>query len=712
MKYIYSFLILAATVIGANSCVNEDLERHPSEGGNVIKFAATTSRINSKTSYGQLSDGKWPIYWKNGDVVKVFCPQASEEGTNNATYTVSNPSSNATTYGLSGANTMMWGEEETHHFYNFYPSANIHNQTIPTDGNYVVSVPREQYAVLQDDGTYADMSAATMAGHLSKKKSEVGDNSIITLPFKPITTALDIKITAPDNPADGTTSKYDKITITSITIANNASITTDRKYLAGVFNYAPESGEFSKFTNTTTSDQVGSYTVSVKVPNIELEVGSNKVVTVTAFLLPFDLPGDLRIIVNCKEEVSAGATGTISKTIKASAEQVAVNIGKKIPVILGKLPNPIEFNYKSWMANLDDDCYVSQISLPGTHDAGAYPADSGSGITNFFTDLFAQTQELGIIEQLDAGVRVLDFRPKYRPSYNDFNIAHGAATYMNRTFDIVMDEMIKWLAKHPTEFIIILLKNEYGAGDWDSSSNKPVFLGWIKNINAKLRQEKFAQYSIAQFDPSMTLREARGKMLFMSRDYYAPTNISDAHYNNISSDWGTYQDYYTDWYGCKISGWPDNKKISEAGTKTFYIYNPDSIYSPQIVKNQHKSVGKFYYSDYYKRTILFVDAAAKETDKNNEIQAAINAAKTNTGADYKDEWYMTWLNIYGSSESRSSGHNGTTSTYIKDHFSTGTTYHRTGIVMADWIESTNGQNLVKAVVDNNFKAGGPAKKSN
>ena len=73
---------------------------------------------------------------------------------------------------------------------------------------------------------------------------------------------------------------------------------------------------------------------------------------------------------------------------------------------------------------------------------------------------------------------------------------------------------------------------------------------------------------------------------------------------------------------------------------------------------------------------------------------------------------MTWLNVYGSSESRSSGHNGTTSTYIKNNFSTGNTYHRTGIVMADWIESTNGQNLVKAVVDNNFKAGGPAKKSN
>lgn len=711
MKKIYSILILSVAFVGLIGCVREDFETNPVKSGNVIKFAATTSATASKTSYGQLTDGAWPIYWENGDVVKIFCPEASEDGANNATYTVSGADDNIVNYRLSGANTMMWGEEETHHFYNFYPAENIHSREVSTDGIYVVSVPREQNAILQDDGTYADMSAAAMAGHLAKKKSEVGDNDVIKLPFKPITTAFDIKITAPDAPADGTTSKFTKITITSITIANNATTTTGRKYLAGVFNYAPESGEFSPYTNTTTTDEVGSYTVNVKVPNIELEVGSNKSVTVTAFLLPFDLPGDLRIIVNCKEEVSAGATGTISKTIKASEEQVANNIGKKIPVTLGKLPNPIEFNYKSWMANLDDDCYVSQISLPGTHDAGAYPADSESGITNFFTDLFAQTQEMGIIEQLDAGVRVLDFRPKYRPDYNDFNIAHGAATYMNRTFDIVMDEMIKWLAKHPTEFIIILLKNEYGVGDWDSSSNKPVFLGWIKNINAKLRQAKYAQYSIAQFNPSMTLREARGKMLFMSRDYYAPTNISDAHYSNVSANWSTYQDYYTDWYGCKISGWPDNKKMNEAGAKSFFIYNPDSIYSPNAERNYLKSAGTFYYSDYYKRTII-VDLPVTESNKNTEIQAAITSAKNNSGSNFKDIWYMTWLNVYTSSESRSSGHNGTTSTYIKNNISTGDTYQRTGIIMADWIESTNGQSLIKAVVDNNFKAGGPAKKTN
>lgn len=684
MKYIYSFLILATTVIGANSCVNEDLERHPSEGGNVIKFAATTSRINSKTSYGQLSDGKWPIYWKNGDVVKVFCPQASEEGTNNAIYTVSNPSSNATTYGLSGANTMMWGEEETHHFYNFYPSANIHNQTIPTDGNYVVSVPREQYAVLQDDGTYADMSAATMAGHLAKRKSEVGDNSIITLPFKPITTALDIKITAPDNPADGTTSKYDKITITSITIANNASITTDRKYLAGVFNYAPESGEFSKFTNTTTSDQVGSYTVSVKVPNIELEVGSNKVVTVTAFLLPFDLPGDLRIIVNCKEEVSAGATGTISKTIKASAEQVAVNIGKKIPVILGKLPNPIEFNYKSWMANLDDDCYVSQISLPGTHDAGAY-SDAASNIL----ENIAITQVYDIPTQFNKGVRVLDFRPECSSTNasDDFDIAHGIIS-LDVTFEEVLSDAVEWLAVHPTEFIIIQLKNE-------SSSSTPLFSStkhftyWQRFMRDKLLKVD-SDYVIKEFSPSMTLREARGKLLFMSRDDY----YSDSSYSE-----------YGGWVGCKISGWNDN---SELWDKTFYT-------APNHENSTEGGVGTLWVSDIYKGGTL---QNVSQTKKKSAIDNCLSGAKSNTSP---STWYMTWLNVSDNGLGTSNPGRRTQeyNNYVYQKLTNGSeypnsTYYNTGIIMIDWAGYSDykGDLVLEAIIDNNFKGSGPARKSN
>ena len=684
MKKIYSILILSVAFVGLIGCVREDFETNPVKSGNVIKFAATTSATASKTSYGQLTDGAWPIYWENGDVVKIFCPEASEDGANNATYTVSGAGDNIVNYRLSGANTMMWGEEETHHFYNFYPAENIHSREVSTDGIYVVSVPREQNAILQDDGTYADMSAAAMAGHLAKKKSEVGDNDVIKLPFKPITTAFDIKITAPDAPADGTTSKFTKITITSITIANNATTTTGRKYLAGVFNYAPESGEFSPYTNTTTTDEVGSYTVNVKVPNIELEVGSNKSVTITAFLLPFDLPGDLRIIVNCKEEVSAGATGTISKTIKASEEQVANNIGKKIPVTLGKLPNPIEFNYKSWMANLDDDCYVSQISLPGTHDAGAY-ADAASG----FIESLAITQVYDIPTQFDKGIRVLDFRPECSSTNaNDpFDIAHGIIS-LDVTFEEVLADAVEWLAVHPTEFIIVQLKNESSTSLPLLSSTK-YFTYWQRFMRDKLLKID-SDYVIDEFDPSMTIREVRGKLLFMSRDdYYSNSSYSE----------------FGGWVGCKISGWNDNSAL---WNKTFYT-------APNHENSTEGGVGMLWVSDLYKGGTL---QNVSEANKNSAINNCMNDAKTNTNY---STWYMTWLNV--SDNGIGTSNPGRRTEKYNDYVYTkltneqeypSTTYYNAGIIMMDWAghSTYKGDLVLKAIIDNNFKGSGPAKKTN
>ena len=718
LRYLFSSAI---ALLLLNGC-SDDLEGGiPVSEGEPINFSATIKNVGSRTIYGDLADGQWPVYWTEGDAVTIYCPQAQGTTSDEKTgkYTVTSPGTEQNIYALSGLNTLKWGAEDEHHFHTFYPSGSLYHRDVNAngDGTFVVAVPREQTATLKKTETvdgvtvyrYADMDAAIMAGHIAKKRSEVTSETTISLPFSPLTTAVDIEILPPGDPGTNVGTEVESLVVTSIQIANPSTVVTGRSALAGGFKYNAKSQAYSSYTNNTTTEDVTSTTVNVQLPTggVTLTKGESEKLVVTAFMLPKDLPKTIRVIINCKKvgATNTGETAIISKDITYTNDSDV--LGKKNTIKLGELPNPIVFSYETWMASLPDDTYVSQISLPGTHDAGAYPADEGSSIDNFFTDLFAQTQGLSILKQLDAGIRVLDFRPKWRIDKEDFNIAHGAATYEKRTFDIVMNEMLSWLAEHPTEFVIVLLKNEYGVGDWDD--NKTVFFGWIKNINKKLRAETYAQYTIEEFDPAMTLKDARGKMLYMSRDYYAPCEISDTHFQNVESDWNTYQNYYTDWYGCKISGWPDNKKQSEAGEKSFYVKNPNSIYSPTAEKNELKSVGKFYYSDYYKDTFI-LDYAANQINKNSEIQTALTKAKNETGSTYKDVWYMTWLNVYSSSASRSDGHNSTTATYIKNNFSTGTTYHRTGIIMADWIDRTNGQTLVKTIIDNNFKAGGPAKK--
>ena len=66
-----------------------------------------------------------------------------------------------------------------------------------------------------------------------------------------------------------------------------------------------------------------------------------------------------------------------------------------------------------WMGELDDNRLVTDLSLPGTHDAAT--AEGWSGLADvdlgsaLFGDLMARAQDLTIAEQWAVGVRVFEF---------------------------------------------------------------------------------------------------------------------------------------------------------------------------------------------------------------------------------------------------------------------------------------------------------------
>lgn len=60
----------------------------------------------------------------------------------------------------------------------------------------------------------------------------------------------------------------------------------------------------------------------------------------------------------------------------------------------------------NWMSGISDDTYLSDISIPGTHD-------SGSRIVDSYASTWAKCQNLTITEQLNIGVRYLDMRLAY-----------------------------------------------------------------------------------------------------------------------------------------------------------------------------------------------------------------------------------------------------------------------------------------------------------
>ncbi|ASW75674.1 phosphatidylinositol diacylglycerol-lyase [Chryseobacterium piperi] len=114
----------------------------------------------------------------------------------------------------------------------------------------------------------------------------------------------------------------------------------------------------------------------------------------------------------------------------------------------------------NWMSGLQDNTSISKISIPGTHDSGAMrevPSNSGT----------AKTQNLTISEQLNAGIRFLDIRCRHID--NSFAIHHGPI-YQNLNFDDVLNACYTFLESHPTETIVMSVKEEY-----DPSNNTRTF---------------------------------------------------------------------------------------------------------------------------------------------------------------------------------------------------------------------------------------------
>lgn len=204
---------------------------------------------------------------------------------------------------------------------------------------------------------------------------------------------------------------------------------------------------------------------------------------------------------------------------------------------------PIAMN--SWMSGLQDNISISRISIPGTHDSGAtreIPSNSGT----------AKTQNLSISEQLNAGVRFLDIRCRHID--NSFAIHHGPI-YQNLNFDDVLTACYTFLESHPSETIIMSVKEEYNASNttrsfestfdsyiqknpskWDLGTNIPN-LGQVRGKIKLLRRfsaETDKGINATSWADNTTFEINNNGAPMKVQDYYKVTNNDDK-WTGISS---------------------------------------------------------------------------------------------------------------------------------------------------------------------------------
>ncbi|MFG2879971.1 phosphatidylinositol-specific phospholipase C [Streptomyces sp. NPDC048337] len=169
---------------------------------------------------------------------------------------------------------------------------------------------------------------------------------------------------------------------------------------------------------------------------------------------------------------------------------------------------------QDWMAGLADSTALQRMTIPGTHDSGARQGG-----------LYVACQNTSIGEQLDSGIRFLDVR--CRVTGGSFAIHHGSF-YQNLMFGDVLVACANFLAAHPSETVLMRLKQEYST-DSDATF-RAVFDDYLDGRGWR------PLFRIADALPN--LGQARGKVVLLADNGGLPgLRYGDGNVFDIQDDW-------------------------------------------------------------------------------------------------------------------------------------------------------------------------------
>ncbi|MCM1364251.1 MAG: phosphatidylinositol-specific phospholipase C domain-containing protein [Faecalibacterium sp.] len=176
----------------------------------------------------------------------------------------------------------------------------------------------------------------------------------------------------------------------------------------------------------------------------------------------------------------------------------------------------------NWMSTVDGNKKITSINIPGTHD---------SATRNNSIALISTTQNLSIMQQLNAGVRYLDIRAK--KTNNNYISVHGISNNktsygvlsQNLTIGDIIKECKDFLYNNPGETILFKLKEDSG------NAKEAFYTDFYKKYIADDKDAWFTENRIP------TLDEVRGKIVLLRHASLDYTLFNDT---NSGIDFGDY----------------------------------------------------------------------------------------------------------------------------------------------------------------------------
>ncbi|SFB12283.1 Phosphatidylinositol-specific phospholipase C, X domain [Collimonas sp. OK607] len=166
------------------------------------------------------------------------------------------------------------------------------------------------------------------------------------------------------------------------------------------------------------------------------------------------------------------------------------------------------YSGKNWMHYVNENKLLSALTIPGTHDTATYLTDMS----------LAQCQQIDIQQQLERGVRFLDFRLHvglFFEGTQSLWFSHGAdplGVHLNLTFSQALQMCSDFLAANPSECIIMSVKDEND----DREKLERLILPTL---------QPFADAGRISTGTSIPhLRDVRGKIVLLRRFEHYPGN--------------------------------------------------------------------------------------------------------------------------------------------------------------------------------------------
>lgn len=495
------FLALAFTAMGCSDDITTGGQ--PANAGDEVQFGVALSGV-TRTVYGDETDTGFPIYWVNGDKVKVASPQCNVRQAEYLVAVNSETQNYATSLTKTGDAGVQWGSSETADFYSIYPSGGA---TLNVSGNTVtasLAVASTQYAATTEkqDCFYAqpaDMGNVVMYA----KTSDVQKSSnVVDLRYKPFSTVIEFEIKAPKNNSAG---ELSEITIQSLTL----TAPTDT-YISGnfTFNFPENDDADPTISNTSGSNVITMHFLENNQYTTKLSTTKN-ILKAKMCLMPVNGVTSLK-----GWQVSIGTSaGTFSM-------QLNKDTGELKPGMVHKLQLPqlsyssTEWTYSldNWITSLPDykNIYLTEVSLPGAWYAGStedYQATSdisklwNAGVRAFAVECrtFSNLSWSGYVP---SGVVISGSGRNQSNAYT--NPLGGTAVHIS---SIVKDIAS---AIKSDEYGVLVLSYADGGSGGHRESDHNYFIAGVAN---EITQSGATNIYASEITPNTTINDVLGKLI-------------------------------------------------------------------------------------------------------------------------------------------------------------------------------------------------------